>query len=90
MSKKDQIKSEKDRILVALNREDRYMSPNEIAQSTRLNLKPHVIRDRLKDLVEEGKVTRQGIARGTKYKLVKTHSAAIRMTLPTPTVKARG
>ena len=90
MSKKDKIKSEKDRILVALNREDRYMSPNEIAQSTRLNLKPHVIRDRLKDLVEEGKVTRQGIARGTKYKLVKTHSAAIRMTLPRPTVKARG
>ena len=90
MSKKDQIKSEKDRILVALNREDRYMSPNEIAQSTRLNQKPHVIRDRLKDLLEEGKVTRQGIARGTKYKLVKTHSAAIRTTLPTPTVKARG
>ncbi|RLA47833.1 MAG: Fic family protein [Gammaproteobacteria bacterium] len=66
------------------------MAPNEINESTGLNLTPHVIRDRLQDLVKEGKITSKGIARGTKYKIVKSHSAAIRMMLPTPEIKARG
>lgn len=90
MSKKDQIKSEKERILAALDREGRYVAPNEITKSTGLNLKSHVIRDRLQNLVREGEVTKKGIARGTKYKFVKKHSAAIRMTLPTPKTEARG
>lgn len=90
MSKKDQIKLEKDQILAALDREGRYLAPNEITGLTGLNLKPHAMRDRLKDLVEEGKATRIGIARGTKYKIVKNHSAAIRMTIPTPKIQAGG
>ena len=90
MSKKLEIQSEKDRILTVLAREDRYMTPNKIMESTGLNLKSHTLRDRLQDLVKERKVTRQGIARGTKYKAVKTHTAVIKMTLPMAKTEARG
>ena len=90
MSKKNQIELEKDQILAALAHEGRYMAPSEIIEHTGLNLKPHAIRDRLKDLVEEGKVTRKGIARGTKYNIVKAHSASIRLTIPTPKIQASG
>jgi len=86
MSKKVEIQSEKDRILTVLTQEGWYMTPNEIMESTGLNLKPHALRDRLQDLIKEGKVTRQGVARGTKYKAVKTHSAVIKMTLPMVTI----
>ena len=90
MSKKAQIQSEKDRILAVLARENRYMTPSEIMESAGLSLKPHVFRDRLQDLIEEGKVTRQGVARGTRYKAVKTHPAVAKMTLPKAKTEARG
>lgn len=90
MSKKVQIQTEKDRILEVLAQKDRHMSPNEILENIGLILKSHVLRDRLQDLIEERKVTRQGIARGTKYKAVKTHSAVINMTLPLVSVEAQG
>lgn len=90
MSKKAQIQTEKDRILQVLAQEDRYMTPNEISEGTGLNLKSHVLRDRLKDLIEERKVTKQGIVRGTKYKAVRTHSAVVKMTLPVVGVEAKG
>ena len=90
MSKRLEIESEKNRILTVLAQEDRYMTPNKIMENTGLNLKPHTLRDRLQDLVEERKVTRQGIARGTKYKAVRTHTSVIKMTLPMARTEARG
>ncbi len=90
MSKKDQIQREKDQILAALERNGRYLSPSEINKSTGLDLKSHVLRDRLKHLVSEGKVKKQGIAKGTRYKTTKSQTAVGRMTLPTVSIKARG
>jgi hypothetical protein len=90
MSKKTEIQSEKDQILTVLSQKDRYMTPNEIMESTGLNLKPHALRDRLQNLIKGGKVTKQGIARGTKYKAAKTYSAIIKMTLPMVKTEARG
>jgi hypothetical protein len=75
MSKKEQIQSEKDQILAALAKNSSYLSPNEILESIKLDLKSHVLRDRLKDLVREGKVKKEGVARGTKYKITKIHAA---------------
>ena len=82
MSKNAQIRSEKDLILAVLARENRYMAPSEIKELTGLTLEPHAIRDRLKHLVEEEKVSKSGVARGTKYKIVKTHAATIQIDLP--------
>ena len=82
MSKKAQIRSEKDLILAILARENRDMAPNEIKDLTGLTLEPHAIRDRLKQLVEEEKITKTGVARGTKYRIVKTHTATIQIKLP--------
>ncbi len=75
MSKKAQIQREKDQILVVLARENRYMSPKEIMEPANLNLNPHIIRDRLKDLIQEGKAKREGKAKGTKYKIAEAHRA---------------
>ena len=90
MSKKAQIRSEKDLILAALARENRYMAPNEIKKLTGLTLEPHAIRGRLQDLIEEGKVTKSGVARGTRYKIVKTHAAKIQIKLPKSKVEGHG
>lgn len=90
MTKKTQIKLEKDRILATLDQEGRYMAPREINKSTGLDLEPHVIRDRLRNLIEEGKVTKIGDARGRKYKIVKIHAAQIQITLPKLKVEAHG
>jgi len=85
MSKKAQIRSEKDLILAALAREKRYLAPSEIKELTGLTLKPHAIRDRLKNLVEEGQVTKSGVVRGTKYRIVKSRTAKIQIKLPKAT-----
>jgi len=82
MSKKEQIQSEKGLILAALAREGNYLPPNEILESINLDLKPHVLRDRLKDLVKEGKVKKKGAARGTRYKITKIHAAVGHASLP--------
>jgi len=89
MSKKEQIQSEKDQILAALSRKGNYLSPNDILESINLDLKSHVLRDRLKDLVKEGKVRKEGIARGTKYKITKIHAAAGHASLPKARVEGR-
>ncbi len=90
MSKKSQIQTEKNRLLEALAEANRYMTPQEIMQSAKLDLKPFIIRDRLKDLIQEDKVTKEGVAKGTKYKIVKVHAAVIHTTLPKMQVEARG
>ncbi len=90
MSKKEQIRSEKNLILAALAKKGNCLSPHEILESINLNLKPHVLRDRLKDLVNEGKVKKKGIARGTKYKITRIHAAVVPTTLPKVKVKSRG
>jgi len=90
MSKKAQIRSEKDLILAVLAREKRYLAPSEITELTGLTLKPHAIRDRLKNLIEEGQVIKSGVARGTKYKIVKSHTAKIQIKLPKLKVEAHG
>ena len=90
MSKKAQIQSEKDLILAVLAGENRYMAPSEIKGHTGLTLEPHSIRDRLQNLVEEGKITKSGIARGTKYKIVKAHIARIQITLPKAKAERHG
>ena len=90
MSKKEQIQSEKHQILAALAKKGNYLSPNEILESIDLDLKSHVLRDRLKDLVKEGKVKKEGVARGTKYKITKTHAAVGHTTLPKVRVEGRG
>jgi len=90
MSKKAQIQSEKDLILAALAGENRYMAPSEIKGHTGLTLEPHSIRDRLQNLIEEGKITKSGIARGTKYKIVKAHIARIQITLPEAKAEGHG
>ncbi len=90
MSKKAQIRSEKDLILAVLAREKRYLAPSEITELTGLTLKPHAIRDRLKNLVEEGQVTRSGVVRGTKYKIVKSHTAKIQIRPPKAKAEGHG
>ena len=90
MSKKTQIQSEMTRILEVLAQKNRDMTPSEILEGTGLELKPHVLRDRLQSLIGERKVTRRGIARGTKYTAVRTHAAVISMMLPTPRTEAKG
>src|SRR3990172_1256112 len=90
MSKKDQIQTEKNRILAALAEESRYMTPQEIMKSARLDLKHYIIRDRLKGLIQEEKVTRKGVAKGTKYKIAKVYAAGIDQTLPSVKQEARG
>jgi Fic family protein len=90
MSKKEQIQSEKDQILAALAKKGNYLSPNEILESIAPDLKSHVLRDRLKDLVKEGKVKKEGVARGTKYKITKIHAAVVHATLPKVRVEGRG
>jgi len=90
MSKKAQIRSEKDLILAALAREKRYLAPSEIKELTGLTLKPHAIRDRLKNLVEEGQVTKSGVVRGTKYRIVKSRTAKIQIKLPKAKVEGHG
>ena len=90
MKKKAQIQREKDQILAALAKKGQYLSPNEIMESADLDLKPHVLRDRLKDLVSEGKVKKEGVARGTKYKVTKIHAAVGRATLPKVRVEGHG
>ncbi len=90
MSKKSQIQTEKNRILEALAEGNRYMTPKEIMKSAKLDLKPFIIRDRLKDLIQEEKVTKEGVAKGTKYKIAKVHAAVIHTTLPTVKMGARG
>jgi len=90
MSKKEQIQSDKDQILAALAKKGNYLSPNEILESINLDLKSHVLRDRLKDLVKEGKVKKEGVARGTKYKITKIHAAAGQASLPEVRAEGRG
>jgi Fic family protein len=90
MSKKAQIRSEKDLILAVLAREKRYLAPSEITELTGLTLKPHAIRDRLKNLVEEGQVTKSGVVRGTKYKIVKSHTAKIQIRPPKAKAEGHG
>ena len=90
MSKKAQIQREKDQILAALAKQGQYMSPNEIKDVANLDLKPHVLRERLRDLVNEGKVTKEGVAKGTKYKFKKTHTAVAHLTLPKVKVEGHG
>jgi hypothetical protein len=82
MIKQTEIKSEKERILAVLAGTDRHMSPNEINRGIGGYLKPHTIRVRLKDLVAEGKITRTGTNRGTKYRIAQTLGSRIRATLP--------
>lgn len=90
MSKKEQIQREKEQILAALAKNGQFMSPNEIIESADLDLKPHVLRDRLKDLVNEEKVEKEGVARGTKYKITKIHAAVGHATLPKIRVEVHG
>ena len=90
MSKKGQIQTEKQQLLEALAAENRYMTPKEIMKIAKLDLKPFIIRDRLKDLIQEHKVTKEGVAKGTKYKIAKVHAAVIHTTLPKVKVEARG
>ena len=82
MNKKAEIHSEKERILAVLAGTDRHMSPNEINRGIGGYLKPHTIRDRLKDLVADGKVLTTGSKRGTKYRIVEALGSGIRATLP--------
>ena len=82
MIKKAEIKSEKDRILVVLTSSNRTMSPSEINRSIGGYLKPHAIRDRLKDLVSDGKIIKTGDKRGTKYKIAEAQGRVIRAALP--------
>ena len=82
MIKKAEIKSEKDHILVVLAGTDRNMSPSEINRSIGGYLKPHTIRDRLKDLVGDGKIIKTGDKRGTKYKIATAQGRVIRASLP--------
>jgi len=82
MIKKAEIQSEKDRILSVLAGTDRQMSPNEINRGIGGYLKPHTIRVRLKDLVDDGKVIRNGDKRGTKYKIAGDQGREIRAALP--------
>jgi hypothetical protein len=82
MIKKAEIKSEKDRILVVLTGTNRNMSPSEINRSIGGYLKPHTIRDRLKDLVSDGKIIKTGDKRGTKYQIAKEQGRVIRAALP--------
>ena len=88
MLKKAQIQREKDQILAALAKKGQYLSPNEIKGIANLDLKPHVLRDRLKDLVNEGKVRKEGVAKGTKYKITGIHTAVAHTTLPKVKVEA--
>jgi DNA-binding HxlR family transcriptional regulator len=89
MIKKAEIKSEKDRILVLLAGTDRNMSPSEINRGIGGYLKPHTIRDRLKDLVSDGKIIKTGDKRGTKYKIAKAQGREIRAALPRLESEAR-
>ena len=66
------------------------MAPNEIKKLTGLTLEPHAIRDRLHNLIEEGKSTKSGVARGTLYKIVKTHAAKIHIQFPKSKVEGHG
>ena len=88
MIKKAEIKSEKDRILVLLANTDRNMSPSEINRSIGGYLKPHTIRDRLKNLVSDGKIIKTGEKRGTKYKIARAQRREIRAALPKPEPEA--
>ncbi|RLA40755.1 MAG: hypothetical protein DRR42_25465 [Gammaproteobacteria bacterium] len=90
MLKKTQIQREKDQILAALAKKGQYLSPNKIKGIANLDLKPHVLRDRLKDLVNEGKVRKEGVAKGTKYKITRIHTAVAHTTLPKVKVEGRG
>jgi len=89
MIKKAEIKSEKGRILVLLANTDRNMSPSEINRGIGGYLKPHTIRDRLKDLVGDGKIVKTGDKRGTKYKIANAQGREIRATLPRLESEAR-
>ena len=82
MIKQAEIKSEKERILSVLAGTDRHMSPNEINLGIGGYLKPHTIRDRLKDLMAEEKIERTGTKRGTRYRIVDTLGRRIRASLP--------
>jgi hypothetical protein len=82
MIKQTEIKSEKERILAVLAGTDRDMSPNEINRGIGGYLKPHTIRDRLRDLVADKKIVRTGTKRGTKYRIIDTLGTRIRATLP--------
>ena len=77
-----EIRSEKERILAVLAGTDRDMSPNEINRGIGGYLKAHTIRDRLKDLMAEEKITRTGTKRGTRYKIVESLGSRIRESLP--------
>lgn len=90
MSKKAEIQLEKDQILAALAKENRYITPKEIMESAGLTLKSHIIRDRLKELIDEGKATKKGVAKGTKYKIAKAYTAKAHLTLPKVKVEIRG
>lgn len=90
MLKKAQIQREKNQILAALAREGQSLSPSEIKDIANLDLKPHVLRDRLRELINEGKVKKEGVAKGTKYKITKIHAAVAHTTLPKVKVEGRG
>jgi hypothetical protein len=82
MIKQNEIRSEKERILAVLAGTDRDMSPNEINRGIGGYLKPHTIRDRLRDLVADEKIVRTGTKRGTKYRIIETLGTRIRANLP--------
>ena len=87
MSKRAEIQLEKDQILAALAKENRYLTPKEIMKSAGLTLKSHIIRDRLKELIDEGKASKEGAAKGTKYQIA---IAEGRLTLPEVESEGRG
>ena len=82
MIKQAEIQSEKDRILVVLAGVDRGMSPGEINRGIGGYLKPHTIRERLKDLVKDAQVIKSGEKRGTKYTIATEQGKEIRAALP--------
>jgi hypothetical protein len=90
MSKKAQIQREKEQILEALATGNRSMTPMEIMATAALHLKPHVIRDRLKGLIKEGKVRQEGVAKGTRYRIRRVDTATAHSVLPKVKTEAHG
>jgi fido (protein-threonine AMPylation protein) len=90
MSKRSEIQLEKDQILAALAAESRYMTPKEIMQSAGLTLKSHIVRDRLKELINEGNASRKGAAKGTKYTITKAYVTAALSARPKIKAEDRG